>query len=135
MPLEPTDISGDETALLAKLDRFVAMVAGRDFGLVDELWSDGFVMVGSERGEICRTRAELEAKLRAVFAAPRTLIFDWPRRDVRLSGSVGWIIAEGDLVSRTPDGVETRQPYLASCIFEQVQGTWRWRQFFGSEPA
>lgn len=128
-------MAGDERALLDKLERFVAMVAGRDIALVDELWSEGFLMVGSERGEICRTRAELAAKLTSLFASPATLVFDWPRREVRLVGTIGWIFAEGDLVIRRQGMPETRQPYLASCIFERVDGTWRWRQFFGSEPA
>ncbi|MFO1067947.1 MAG: nuclear transport factor 2 family protein [Geminicoccaceae bacterium] len=128
-------MSGDELVLLEKLERFVAKIAAKDLSVIDDLWSDGFLMVGSERGEICRTRAELEAKLRSVFAPARTLRFDWPRRDVRLAGPVGWIFAEGDLVIRAGDGSETRVAYLASCIFEQVDGSWRWRQFFGSEPA
>lgn len=128
-------MTGDERTLLDMLERFVALVAGKDLALLDELWSDGFLMVGSERGEICRTRAELAAKLKSLFAAPTTLVFDWPRRDVRVAGTVGWIFAEGDLVIRAPDAAERRQPYLASCIFERVDCTWRWRQFFGSEPA
>jgi hypothetical protein len=124
-----------DKALHAKLDAFVAKVAGKDISLVDELWNDGgFLMVGSERGEICRSRAELEAKLRAVFAIPATILFDWPRRKLTVVGNAAWIFAEGDLIIRA-SGTDVRRPYLASCIFERLDGEWHWRQFFGSEPA
>lgn len=124
-----------EQIILAKLDRFVEGIASKDLRVVDELWGDGgFVMIGSERGEICRSRAELEAKMRALFANPATLRFDWPDRSVRVVGDVAWSLALGDLVIRKAEG-EARQPYLATCIFQRVGGEWRWRQFFGSEPA
>ena len=50
-------------------------------------------------------------------------------------GAVAWIVAEGVLTRRDASGEETVTPYLVGCIFEQVEGEWRWRQFFGSEPA
>ena len=128
-------MSTAESAVLARLDAFAAMIRGRDPALVDQLWGDGnFIMVGSEKGEICRTRAELAAKLGAVFANAAVFTFDFPRRTVKLAGSAAWILAEGTLARRDPDGGEQSRQYLACCIFEQVNGTWRWRQFFGSEP-
>lgn len=120
--------------LLDKLDSFAAKVAARDMSLVDDLNGDGdFLMVGSERGEICRNRAELEAKITAIFASPQTISFHWPRRQVQVKGDIAWIFAEGEAVLTGPDKT-TRLPYLANCIFEHVDGHWRWRQFFGSEP-
>jgi hypothetical protein len=125
----------NEEALLRRLDAFVQKVAQRDISLVDELWGDGgFVMVGSEKGEICRTRAEVEARLKAVFAYPATLIFDWPQPKTTVVGSVAWIFAEGDLILRGAGMEDVRRPYLASCIFENRDGKWHWRQYFGSEP-
>ncbi len=51
-----------ESAVVAQLDAFNDMVRTRDQALLDALWGDGgFVMVGSEAGEICRTRLELAA--------------------------------------------------------------------------
>ena len=124
-----------DKALHAKLDAFVAKVAGEDISLVDELWNDGgFLMVASEWGEICRTRAELEAKLRAVFAIPATILFDWPKRKLAIVGNAAWIFAEGDLIIRASGTEDVRRPYLASCIFEKLGGEWHWLQFFGSEP-
>ena len=124
-----------DSAVLAKLDAFVDMVRTRDPGLLDALWGDGgFIMVGSEVGEICRTKSELTAKLGAIFAHPATFTFDFSSRTVRAAGSAAWIFAEGQLVRREPDGSEQSRQYLACCIFEHVDGAWRWRQFFGSEP-
>ena len=124
-----------ESALLAKLDAFADLVRTRDHALFDTLWGDGgFTLVGSEVGEICRTRAKLAAKLGAVFAHPATFVFDFPRRTVKIAGSVAWIFAEGTFTRHDPGGAEQRRQYLACCIFERAAGAWRWRQFFGSEP-
>ena len=123
------------SAVVARLDTFIDMVRTRDQALLDALWGDGgFVMVGSEAGEICRTRSELAAKLSAIFAHASTFIFDFPRRTVEIVGSVAWVLAEGTVARRDADGTEKSRPYLACCIFEHVDGLWRWRQFFGSEP-
>lgn len=124
-----------EQLLLGKLDRFVDLVKSRDMALLDELWGDGdFLMVGSGKAEICRTREELRTKLRSVFATPAILTFDWPERTVTVVGNAAWIFATGDVVIRSPTG-DIRSPYLVTCIFEKVGTDWRWRQFFGSEPA
>lgn len=124
-----------EPAVLAKLDAFIDMVRRRDPWLLDTLWGDGgFVMVGSEAGEICRTRSELAAKLDSIFAHPATFIFDFPRRTVKIVGSIAWVVAEGTLACRDTDGTERSSQYLACCIFEERDHDWRWRQFFGSEP-
>jgi hypothetical protein len=129
-------MSQSENGLLGKLDAFVEMIERRDISLVDELWGDGgFLLAGSEQGEICRTRAEVDARLRAVFAIPETLVFDWPKRTVTIVGNAAWIFAEGTLILRRAVIADVRRPYLASCIFENRGGKWHWRQFFGSEPA
>jgi hypothetical protein len=129
-------MSQSEKDLHSRLNVFVEMIKRKDVSLVDELWGDGgFLMVGSEQGEICRTRAEVDAKLTAVFANPATLVFDWPKRTVTIVGSAAWIFAEGNVVLRRAGVADVRRPYLALCIFENRDGKWHWRQFFGSEPA
>ena len=125
-----------ESAVLAQIDAFIDMVRTRDQALLDALWGyGGFVMVGSEAGEICRTRSELAAKLAAIFAHASTFVFDFPRRAVEIAGSVAWVVAEGTVARRETDGTEHSRQYLACCIFQHVDGVWRWRQFFGSEPS
>jgi ketosteroid isomerase-like protein len=124
-----------ESAVAAKLDAFIEMVRIRDQALLEELWGDGkFFMVGSEAGEICRTRSELAAKLSTIFRHASTIIFDFPRRTVEIAGSVAWVVAEGTAARREADGTEQSSQYIACCIFEHVDDVWRWRQFFGSEP-
>jgi hypothetical protein len=125
----------DKQSAAAKLDAFIDMVRTRDQRLLDALWGDGnFIMVGSEAGEIYRTRSELSAKLAAISGHPATFTFDFPQRVTKIAGSIAWIFAEGTLTRREPDGAEQSRSYLACCIFEHVDGDWRWRQFFGSEP-
>lgn len=125
-----------EAAILAsKLQTFKSMVETKDRALIGELWSEGgFHLVGSERGEICLTQEQVEAKLEAIFSNPRTLIFEFPRTQISVVGNAGWIFAEGVLRRIDTAGAEETRDYLAMCIFEKVEGAWCWRQFFGSEP-
>ncbi|MFO1150903.1 MAG: nuclear transport factor 2 family protein [Alsobacter sp.] len=124
-----------QAAINARIDRFVALLAARDPAIVDELWSErGFRLVGSEKGEVFRTRDDLARKFVALFALPRQLVFDWPRREIEVEGDIAWAFVEGDLVYRTPDADE-RRTYNATFIFQRLGDAWRWRQFFGSEPA
>lgn len=140
-PAKMHDVDGAQefdciaSAISANLDRLIDMIKTKDRGLIDELWtSDGFCMVGSERGEVCTTREALEAKLASIFDNPDTLVFEFPQRRIRVSGTVGWILAFGTLERRSPAGDSEIRIYLLNCIFQNVDGVWRWRQFFGSEP-
>ncbi len=123
-------MSQAEVDINARIDRFVTLLRNRDAALLDELWTErGFHLVGSERGEVFRTRDELSRK----FANPRQLVFEWPSREITVEGQVAWVFVEGDLVMRGGDSDE-RRPYNALLIFQRLNGSWRWRQFFGSEP-
>lgn len=123
-----------EAALNARIDRFVALLRDRDPVIVDELWTErGFRLVGSEKGEVFQTRDELERKFAVIFANPRQLVFEWPRREITVEGDVAWVFVEGDLIYRGPAGDE-RKTYNATFVFQRLDGRWRWRQFFGSEP-
>jgi ketosteroid isomerase-like protein len=128
-------MSDTELAVSALLDEFIDLIRARDPALIDNLWGDGeFILIGSEQNEICRTRAQLAAKLTAVFEQPATLVFTFPDRRVRSAGAVAWLFAEGMLARHDPQGQQQTRPYLISCVFEKADGMWRWRQFLGSEP-
>lgn len=127
-------MSDTDDAINARIDRFVALLAARDRAVVDELWTDrGFRLVGSEKGEIFRTRDELARKFDALLANPRQLVFEWPRREIDIAGDVAWVFVEGDLVYRSA-GEDERRVYNATFVFQKIDGAWRWRQFFGAEP-
>lgn len=137
--IQPAEIGDgpmdDATILASKLQSFQAMIEKKDRSLMHELWSEGdLYLVGSERGESCLTRDQIEAKLEAIFSGPRTLILEFPRTHIRIVGNAGWIFAEGVLTRRDNSGVEDRREYRAMCIFEKVEGIWHWRQYFGAEP-
>lgn len=121
-------------AINARLDAFIDMIRNRDLALLDELWGDGrFRMIGSEVGEICRTRAELQAKIGSICASPAQFVFAFPVREITILDCVAWIFAEGTL-TRIESGSAASRPYLANVIFERTEDGWQWRQFFGSEP-
>jgi ketosteroid isomerase-like protein len=127
-------MSQTDAAINARIDRIIALLRDRDPAIVEELWTErGFRLVGSEKGEVFRTRAELDSKFAAILANPRQLIFEWPRREITVEGDVCWVFVEGDLVYRGEGGDE-RKAYNATFIFQRLDGEWRWRQFFGQEP-
>ena len=127
------DTTGED-ALLAKLDRLNLLLAKRDPGIVDELWSGpGFLLVGSESGEMARTRDELASHMADIFALPATYGFARQSSIVARHGDIAWVFAECQLVITAADG-ETRRPYRMSCVFQNIDGDWHWRQFVGAEP-
>jgi hypothetical protein len=125
--------SADDQEILSRLDRFNALLFSRDPAIVDELWNDGFRLIGSERGESATTRDELAAIMAELFSRPFRLSWAWKNRTVTHAGSVAWVCADCDLTMTFPDRVEST-PYRMVCIFENVDGRWQWRLYGGSEP-
>ncbi len=111
------------------------LLFGRNPGIVDELWSPGFRLIGSEFGEIMETREDLAALIGRLFDRDDRLSWDWMRRDLSIHGQMAWVFAEGDLVSTHPQATK-RSPYRLVAIFERNGAEdWTWRLFSGSEPA
>ena len=125
-----------ELAVVAQLETLTEMVLRADRRLSDVLWGDGqFVLVGSEVGEVCRTLPELRRHFDLVFDQAARFRFDFPHPTVEIAGPVAWLLSEGTLTRLEPGIEPVTTPYVVSCIFQLVNGVWRWRQFFGSEPS
>jgi ketosteroid isomerase-like protein len=88
-------------------------------------------LIGSSTGEIARGPLELRRFLEQVFAAPRTISWEWDDVSVSCSGDVAWLWLEGALVL---DG-RSERPYRISGVLERRQGRWLWTLFHGSEPS
>ncbi len=121
-------------AVRARVERFSVLLTARDPLIVDEVWSEGFRLVGSEPGEIAESRAALVALFDKLFARPVRYGFDFARFDVETTGGVAWLFAEGDLVATGADET-ARHPYRLTAVFVLTGGAWRWRLFSGAEPA
>jgi hypothetical protein len=121
--------------VLAKLDRFSALVSARDPAVVDELSSGhGFRLVGSEAGESAGSREELAALFTAFFAQPYRLGLVWEDRMLTRHDDVAWICAHCQLEIHHPERTECR-PYRLVAVFQKIDAVWRCRLFSGSEPA
>jgi hypothetical protein len=125
----------DEAAILARLARLGELMFARDPAVVDELWTEaGFVLYGSEVGEVARTRAELTHLFDELYARPFRIRWLWDNPAVSLAGDVAWLATECQLELTYPDRVE-RLPYRITAVFQRIAGQWRWRLYSGSEPS
>lgn len=119
--------------ITAKLERLGELMFARDMTIVDELWSDGFRLVGSEIGEIVITRAGLETLFSGLFQNPARLRWRWDETAVTIENDIAWVFAEGNLERTYPDHAD-RKPYRLAAVFRKVEEGWQWRLFSGSEP-
>jgi hypothetical protein len=125
---------GENHAIIAKLDRLGELMFARDAAIVDELWSDGFRLIGSEKGEIADSRDQLEALFTRLFVHPARLRWVWDDKPVTIENDIAWVFAEGHVEISYSDHVD-RRPYRLVAIFRKIGENWRWRLFSGSEPA
>ncbi|OLP55956.1 hypothetical protein BJF92_02265 [Rhizobium rhizosphaerae] len=110
------------------------LLRSRDPSIVDELWSDGFRLVGSEVGEMATSREQLVALFRKLFTRTVRYAFDFPIVEVDVDGNVAWLFAEGALLADDGEKSE-RLPYRLTAVFTFADERWRWRLFSGAEPA
>jgi hypothetical protein len=123
----------DEQAIYAKLDRASALMFAKDMAIVDELWSDGFQLVGSEKGEIATTRHDLEELVAYIFTAPFRLRWIWASKPVIIENDIAWVFAQGH-VEFVYDRYVDLAPYRLAAIFRRAGTDWTWRLYSGSEP-
>jgi len=123
----------DIQAITAKLDRASALMFARDIAIVDELWSDGFQLVGSEEGEIAVTHDQLVLLVTTLFAAPFRLRWDWNDKSLTIENDIAWVFAQGHLEFVYDDHID-RVSYRLVAIFRRASSDWQWRLYSGSEP-
>jgi ketosteroid isomerase-like protein len=134
-------MAGDEVAdaatlgvIRAKVARMSALLAARDPAIVDELWSPGFRLVGSEHGEIAEDRPRLERLFAMLFARPVAYGFDFTTFAVGRQGDIAWLFADGHILAQ--GATETaRHPYRLTAVFQRRGEDWQWRLYCGAEPA
>jgi hypothetical protein len=124
---------GYEQAITSKLEKASDLMYARDLGIIDELWSDGFRLVGSEEGEIAATRYDLEGLINFLFSAPFRLRWKWASLDFVTENDIAWVFAQGQVEFVFDDHTDAL-PYRLVAIFKQDKTDWIWRLYSGSEP-
>jgi len=124
----------DDQRILARLEHLGELLFARDPRIVDELWGNGFRLIGSEKGETATTRDQLTALFDRLFALDPRLCWAWDNKTVTIENDIAWVFAEGYVELAYPDHID-RHPYRLVAIFRKVADDWRWRLFSGSEPA
>jgi len=123
----------DDALIFAKLDRASELMFNRDRAIVDELWSDGFQLIGSEDGETAFSRPYLEGLVDALFKASFQLRWFWDRKSIRIENDIAWVFAQGRLEFVYPDRI-IPVAYRLVAIFKRSGNDWVWRLYSGSEP-
>lgn len=123
----------DEAAINAKLDHAANLMFARDMAIIDELWSDGFRLVGSEVDEIAATRDELVALISYIFSMPFRLRWVFNDKAFTIENDIAWVFAQLSVELVFPDNV-VPLPYRLVAIFRKVENDWQWRLYSGSEP-
>jgi ketosteroid isomerase-like protein len=123
-----------EAELVEVLERFCARFSARDVDGVDELFApdERTVMITSEEA-LLRGPEEIRAFLERYARGPTTYSWQWHRRKAWVSGSVGWLLAEGAEIA-VADGVEQRFPYRMTLVCERRGDRWLITQIHGSSP-
>jgi ketosteroid isomerase-like protein len=97
--------------------------------------SADIVLVGSDRGEIFKGRAQIEGWLGKLMAKNR---FSWQmdRVDIGASGDTAWVFVDGAMIVKNVDGkVLVTTPYRFTGVLVKRGDGWAWRLFNGSVPA
>lgn len=124
---------GDIQAITFKLDRASELMFARNIAVVDEFWSEGFRLIGSEEGEIVATRDDLVALMNRLFAAPFRVRWNWDDTSFTIENDIAWVFAQGHL-ELVRDSHTDRPSYRLMAIFRRDGDDWKWRLFSGSEP-
>jgi uncharacterized protein (TIGR02246 family) len=124
-----------DSEAFAVLDRFCAGFANRDAHAVLAVCAPdpNLAVVTSERA-LLRGPDELRAFLDRYVAGPTRYSWDWDRRDVTISGSVAWLLAEGTETATSESGSE-RHPYRMTMVLVRRAGRWLITQAHGSSPS
>jgi ketosteroid isomerase-like protein len=104
----------------------------RDPAMADEFTADA-VLVGSEPGEIARGREAIRVLIAGIHAKSYRVTWQWESVDATVEGEIGWFYADGAVVIEDA-GKQRRLAYRLAGVLQQVDNTWRWRLFHGSEP-
>lgn len=126
-----------EEEIQALLDAFGDAVRARDLEATLALLAEtDVIVVGSEAGEESVGLDEVRAFFARLYARESSYGWEWSRRWVSLAGRIGWFVADGEEVIRSPAGeVMKRLPYVMSGVAERRADGWRLRMLHGSEPA
>jgi ketosteroid isomerase-like protein len=92
------------------------------------------LLVGSDKGEVFKGRAQIEGWLGKLMARNR---FSWrmDRVDISASGDTAWAFVEGAMIVKNVAGkVLVTTPYRFTGVLVKRGDRWAWRLFNGSIP-
>jgi hypothetical protein len=124
-----------EEAILGKLRGFSESFSKQDVeGALGLFATDAeVVMMGSEEWEMGVGSENIRSVFKRLLSRRETYRWEWKWHTLAASGSVAWILANGECHTRAGK-TETVSPYRLSGVFERRGDRWLWVLFHGSEP-
>ena len=131
MSLDPAAAAVADDALRG----LVAALDTKDVERLMPLFTDNASVFGSEDSEVAIGRDAMRGFFTELLDQPRTIAWRWEVTASGRDGDVVWFVAPGTAVITAADGSTTDvEPYRISGVLRQVDGTWLFELFNGSEP-
>lgn len=95
--------------------------------------SDDIILVGSDKGEICKGKLQIREWLSQIFAHAN---FSWEMNtiDIDSNGSTAWVFVDGSMIVQWDNGKTKITPYRFTGIMVRKNKLWKWKLFNGSIP-
>jgi uncharacterized protein (TIGR02246 family) len=126
------DPSATAREILADLE---TRLATKDPIVITEQWADDAVLIGDDANNF--TRDEVAGYLRAMAEMAPTVRWSWDQvAAIECAPNVLAISAAGSLSFYDPSGqpLAPEAPFRLSCVAVHEDGSWRLKQFHGSQP-
>ncbi len=90
-------------------------------------------LIGSDKGEICRSKAEIEKWLGGLF---KYNSFEWQMNqlDIDHNKNTAWVFMDGAMIVTNKKGQKMETAYRFTGILVKKHHQWKWRFFNGSIP-
>jgi ketosteroid isomerase-like protein len=95
--------------------------------------SENIMLIGSDKGEINKGKAQTKEWLTRIFGFAS---FSWEMDSINIdsNGKTAWVFVEGTMIVEFKKGGIQKTPYRFTGILVKKKGEWKWRLFNGSIP-
>ncbi len=125
-----------DSAIRLCLERMNEVLLTKDVPTVMGIFDrgDDIILIGSDSGEICIGRQQVENFFKMIVSMPFVFSFDWDHVVINHRESTAWVFVDGKMVHTSPSGKISKVPYRIAAVMVKVDAEWKWKMFSGSIP-